>query len=195
MNLKEWIKTAEHPEIIRSGRRTLSLEIRSDGRLIVRAPYAASQTEIRRFVRNNHAWIIRKIDEIEKRMKQAEKAEPISAEECRELARQAVKELPPRLEAFAKVMGVSYGRVKIRNQKTRWGSCSVKGNLNFNCLLMLMPREIQDYVLVHELAHLREMNHSPRFWAIVEGVLPDYRERRKWLKQNGGVIMERMRNG
>ena len=81
---------------------------------------------------------------------------------------------------------MDYGRISVRQQKTRWGSCSVRGNLNFNWKLALMPEEILDYVVVHELAHRVEMNHSPRFWAVVETVLPDWRERRRWLKQHGG---------
>ena len=100
--------------------------------------------------------------------------------------------IPKRVEYFAPKIGVRYGRITIRNQKSRWGSCSSKGNLNFNCLLMLTPPEIIDYVVVHELCHRKEMNHSFQFWALVEKVLPDYRERRKWLDENGGVIIGRM---
>ena len=85
-------------------------------------------------------------------------------------------------------MGVSYGRISIRAAKTRWGSCSADGNLNFHWKLVLMPPEILDYVVVHELAHRREMNHSDRFWAQVERVLPDYRERRRWLKEHGREV-------
>lgn len=91
------------------------------------------------------------------------------------------------VEYFARQVGVDYGRITIRNQKTRWGSCSSKGNLNFNCLLMLAPAEILDYVVVHELCHRKEMNHSKAFWAEVEKVLPDYRESVKWLKEKGIV--------
>jgi len=87
---------------------------------------------------------------------------------------------------------VTYGRITIRNQKTRWGSCSSKGNLNFNCLLMLAPPEVLDYVVVHELCHRMEMNHSKRFWSLVETVLPDYREQEKWLKGEGAVLLRRM---
>ena len=83
--------------------------------------------------------------------------------------------------------------ITIRNQKTRWGSCSSKGNLNFNCLLMLTPPEVIDYVVVHELCHRKEMNHSGAFWAEVEKVLPDYKEQVKWLKENGGQIIGRMK--
>ncbi len=96
---------------------------------------------------------------------------------------------------FAPLVGVSYGRITIRNQRTRWGSCSGKGNLNFNCLLMLAPPEVLDYVVVHELCHRKEMNHSPRFWAEVARVLPDYQQRRRWLKEHGGALVQRMENG
>jgi predicted metal-dependent hydrolase len=87
---------------------------------------------------------------------------------------------------------VTYGRITVRNQRTRWGSCSSKGNLNFNCLLMLAPPDILDYVVVHELCHRKEMNHSPKFWAEVAKVIPDYKERQKWLRTEGSNIMRRM---
>ncbi len=105
------------------------------------------------------------------------------------LAEEALKIIPARVEYFAKVIGVTYGKITIRNQKTRWGSCSSKGNLNFNCLLMLAPPEVLDYVVVHELCHRKQMNHSKAFWLEVEKVLPDYKESRKWLKEDGSQMI------
>lgn len=101
----------------------------------------------------------------------------------------ALVDIPQRVRKYAPIVGVDYGRITIRMQKSRWGSCSSKGNLNFNCLLMAMPEEIRDYVVVHELCHRKQMNHSDKFWAEVEAVLPDYKEKRKWLRDNGEKIM------
>ena len=99
--------------------------------------------------------------------------------------KRAAEAIRARCSHYAPLMGVSYGTITSREQKTRWGSCSAKGNLNFNWKLVLMPPEILDYVVVHELAHRLQMNHSAAFWAEVGKILPDYRERRQWLKVNG----------
>ena len=90
------------------------------------------------------------------------------------------------------MVGVTYGGITIRNQRTRWGSCSSKGNLNFNCLLMLLPPEIIDYVVVHELCHRKEMNHSPKFWVQVERILPNYRILKQQLKDRGAPLIARL---
>lgn len=90
-----------------------------------------------------------------------------------------------RVDQYAKVMGVTYGRISIRSQKSRWGSCSSSGNLNFNWHLIMMPSKILDYVVIHELAHRIEMNHSKKFWEIVSKVCPEYKQRKLWLKENG----------
>lgn len=182
-------------ELIRSSRKTLAIEVRPDGTIRIRAPRFCTNAEIRRFLQKNRGWIAGKLEQAVRRQQRRDTPEgrPFTEQELRELADRAKRELPPRIRRFAKEMGVTYGRITIRCQKTRWGSCSVKGNLNFNCLLMLVPAEIQDYVLVHELAHRREMNHSPRFWRIVEEVLPDYRRRKQWLKREGAALIERLR--
>ncbi len=89
---------------------------------------------------------------------------------------------------YSRIMGVTYNRITVKEQKTRWGSCSSKHNLNFNWRLLLAPDEIQDYVIVHELAHLKEMNHSKNFYAVIESVLPDYKSRQLWLRKNGYLL-------
>lgn len=177
--------------IIRSDRKTLALQVLPDGQVVVRAPRAASGDAIQLFLRRNEGWI-------EKKLRQRQEAralsdgEPFTAEELRALAEQAARIIPERIAHFAPLVGVSYGRITIRSQHTRWGSCSSKGNLNFNCLLMRCPLEAVDYVVVHELCHRREMNHSARFWGLVERVLPDYRASRDWLKNEGQRLVERL---
>jgi len=180
--------------IKRSARRSLSLEIMPDGNLLARAPQRMPEREIWAFIREKEEWI--RIHRRQRMERQTEaQADPLTPDQIRELADVALRVLPERCRYFAGVMGVRYGRITIRNQKTRWGSCSSGGNLNFNCLLMLAPPEVRDYVVVHELAHLKEMNHSPRFWKEVEKVLPDYRQRLLWLKKNGPELIARMQEG
>ena len=168
-------------EIIRSSRKTLALEITRDGQLKVRAPYKVSRKEIQNFVQSKESWIFKHLKRIEET--KAEQPEPLSSEEIEKLVQKALQVLPEKVEHYARIIGVTYGRITIRNQKTRWGSCSSKGNLNFNCQLMRLPEELQDYVVVHELCHRKEMNHSSDFWKEVEYIMPDYQERRARLKQ------------
>ena len=160
----------------------------------VRAPRYATNREIERIVREKEPWIRKQLEKIagQKEMATEQQPEKLTEKDIRELADRALVYIPERVKYFAPQVGVSYGRITIRNQKTRWGSCSSKGNLNFNCLLMLMPAEIQDYVVVHELCHRLEMNHSKAFWGRVEEILPDYKARRKWLKDHGAEIMARI---
>lgn len=114
---------------------------------------------------------------------------PMTSDEIRRLAEKALIYIPERVRYYAPLVGVTYGRITIRNQRTRWGSCSSKGNLNFNCLLMLAPTKVIDSVVVHELCHLKEMNHSKRFYDEVLRVFPEYYMCHKWLKENGARIM------
>ena len=169
--------------IIRSNRKTLGLQVRTDGQVIVRAPVKLAEAEIQRFVTQHEDWIRKQQERIQKNRQEQPTAEKLTMQEIQQLADQALKVIPERVAYYAPKVGVTYGNITIRNQKSRWGSCSAKGNLNFNWKLALMPDEILDYVVVHELAHRMEMNHSDKFWKIVENVLPDYRERRKWLKE------------
>lgn len=184
----------EEVQIIRSSRKTLSLQIRPDGTVLVRAPLRLPEREIRRFLREKSGWIEKHLASVQQ-TKAAGECAPLTMDEIRALAQRAVEEIPPRVQFFAARMGVSFGRITIRNQLSRWGSCSSEGNLNFNCLLMLAPPEILDYVIVHELSHRIQMNHSPAFWAEVAKVLPDYKSREKWLKTEGKILLARMNSG
>lgn len=182
--------------VIRSSRKTSELSISGEKRQItVRVPLSFSDQDVEHFLKEHRSWIDRHVAAAEKRARQAEAVPPISMDEVRRLADQALEILPKKAAFYAKQIGVRYNRITIRNQKTRWGSCSAKGNLNFNCLLMKLPEEIQDYVVVHELCHRRQMNHSSAFWTEVEKILPDYRERRKWLRDHGGAYIEAMKRG
>lgn len=175
--------------IIRSGRRTLGLEIRG-GELIVRAPYTVPDRRIEQFVADHAKWIAKHLEESRR---ESSSAVPLTAGEIRELADRALKLIPERVEYYARIIGVSYGNITIRCQRTKWGSCTSRGNLNFNCLLMLTPPEVIDSIVVHELCHRREMNHSERFYAEVYKAYPEYDKWHGWLKQNGGAIMARVR--
>ena len=118
--------------------------------------------------------------------------EKLRPEELAALAQEARRVIPERVAVYAPLVGVSYGRITIRSQRTRWGSCSAKGNLNFNCLLMLSPPEVLDSIVVHELCHRKEMNHSCRFYAEVLRVFPDYWKCHAWLRENGSSLMRRL---
>ena len=177
-------------ELIRYNRKTIALQIKGDGRIIVRAPLRMAAKDIQRFVDSKAAWIEKYLSIIQQRQQPVGSA--FTLEQLHQLADAAKQDIPQRVARLAALVGVTYGRITIRAQKSRWGSCSGKGNLNFNCLLMLCPEEVRDYVVVHELCHRKELNHSPRFWAEVEKVLPGYRVQRKWLKDNGGTIIKRL---
>ena len=177
--------------VIRSNRKTVAIQVNSDLSVTVRAPRSASEKDIEEILKKKEAWISKHIEKIKKTKErlEAESTEKLTREKVIALAEEALKVIPERVEYFAKVIGVTYGKITIRNQKTRWGSCSSKGNLNFNCLLMLAPPEVLDYVVVHELCHRKQMNHSKAFWLEVEKVLPDYKEVRKWLKEEGSQMI------
>ena len=130
--------------VIRSNRKTLAIRVIGPDALEVRAPQRLTQKQIEDYLRQNTAWIEKHLALYQKRQAEKERLAPFTDQEIRELGRQALEQLPPRVKHFADWMGVSYGRITIRNQKTRWGSCSSKGNLNFNCLLMLCPPDVRD---------------------------------------------------
>ncbi len=179
-------------EVIRSKRKSLGLEVKPDGRVIVRAPRWVPDLALRQFVQRNRDWILARQRQAQRWQQEHPRPEALSEEELAQLVKQARRRFGERAAYFAPRVGVDYARIAIRKQRSKWGSCSSKGNLNFNCLLMLAPEEVLDYVVVHELCHRLEMNHSPRFWAQVKRVLPDYEQSRRWLRQNGAELMARL---
>ena len=174
-------------QIVKSDRKTIAIQIKPDGQVVVRCPKRMRIEEAKRFVESKADWIEK---HLAKRPPQdVVKYTPKEIEQLREQARKRVTE---RVRYFAPIIGVSYGQIAIRTQHTRWGSCSSKGNLNFNCLLASVPSEVLDYVVVHELCHRKELNHSESFWREVEKIIPDFKVRRKWLRDNGNILIERL---
>lgn len=177
--------------IVRSSRKTVAIQVKPDG-VVVRAPYRVSEKEIQSIVESKREWILKHMSLLENRLEEQASVTPFTADEIYALADQALKIIPEKVRHYATLIGVDYGRITIRNQKSRWGSCSDKGNLNFNCLLMLCPDEVIDSVVVHELCHRKHMDHSPAFYAEIDKVFPDYGRCHKWLKENGGAILRRL---
>lgn len=169
--------------VIASSRKSVSIEVRSDLTVWLRIPIWMKRQEAEAILQKKQNWIKTHLEEMEARHGDREAATALSDRKIKELTEEAKKVIPLRVAYFAEKMAVTYGRITIRNQKTRWGSCSSKGNLNFNCQLMLMPDEVIDYVVVHELCHRVHMNHSGEFWKLVKQVMPDYEERRRLLRE------------
>ncbi len=203
-------------ELIRSKRKTISIEITPECRVVVRAPKWAAKAEIQEFVMSKEKWIRKHLSEMARRHAELEESRAkkgiLTDAEIRNLSKLAKVDLTERVNYWSPIVlnpdgeQISFfdflgqvgrktpavSRVTIRHQKTRWGSCSRKGNLNFNCLLMLAPEEVRDYVVVHELCHLLHMDHSLEFWEEVERVLPEYRASYNWLKEKGSLLMARL---
>jgi predicted metal-dependent hydrolase len=213
---------------IRSSRRTVGLQIASDGRLIVRAPMQASLKDIQSFILEKRDWIIKTQGRVRKQVqvmkvrefREGEQfpylgrnfelhlvdngASPLQFDNAFYLSSRLQKQakdkfidwyrarslnvISSRVEMLAAKHSLQYGRIRISNAHRRWGSCSAKGNLNFNWRLIMAPIIVIDYVIIHELAHLIERNHSARFWKRVETMMPDYKTHRKWLRENGKVL-------
>lgn len=215
-------------QIISSKRKTMAIQIKDEGAVIVRTPLSCKPDRVLEFVKAHEVWIYNHyLHQCEKNKNRKEfvwedgagiliggmpvcmnirsgtepgklsvalrdnmlviTGEAVSSDMIKEAVHQwfmhiARQKFPVRTKYWAKIIGVDYGRITIRGQKTRWGSCSGKGNLNFNWKLLMLPEELMDYVIVHELAHRIEMNHSYRFWEIVETILPDYKGLRRKLK-------------
>lgn len=167
--------------MIRSRRRTVALVINEEAKLIVRAPLRLPEREIFAFIDRQRSWIERKQAEL------AARPQPriLTAQERAEARQQAEVKLRERCRYFTELTGLRPKSVRITSAIRRWGSCGAKGTINFSWRLALVPEAVADYVVVHELVHLVEPNHSRSFWAKVRQVMPDFRARRRWLRENG----------
>ncbi len=164
--------------VIRSARRTMALEITRDVKVLVRAPYHVSQAQIDRFVREHSDWIRTHLARQQQRQRP-----PLSEAQIAALRQRAKEILPEKVARYAAMIGVNPTGVKITSAKTRFGSCSGKNSLCFSLYLMQYPEEAIDYVVVHELCHIRHHDHSPAFYAEVATYMPDYKRRQAMLKR------------
>ena len=178
--------------VIRSRRKTVSLEIKPH-EVLVRAPIGMSDFEIQKLLDRKQTWIRTHQRIVREREQQLAQTVELSENEIQLLTERAKSFIPQRVQLYAEKIGVKYGKITIRCQKTRWGSCSSKGNLNFNCILMLFPEEIIDSVIVHELCHRKHMNHSAALYSEVRKVFPNYDVCHLWLKQNGSKYLFQMK--
>ena len=154
-------------ELIRSSRRTLALEITRDGRVVVRAPMGASRAQVEEFVSRHGAWIDKHL----------------AIQQKRRVAHRAREQLPEKAARYGALMGLTPAGITITGAEHRFGSCSGKNRICFSWRLMGYPEEAIDYVVVHELAHIRHKDHSKAFYSLVEQYLPDWRERRALLRE------------
>lgn len=164
----------------RRGTRRVRLVVGRDGSVVLTLPRTVSLSKGQQFLESKEEWVVAMKKKQEKHPKRL--LDQGSAEEY-QLTKEAARLcITKRVAHFQNIYQVSYRSLSIRNQKTRFGSCSSKGQLSFNYRLIYLPEHLRDYVVVHELCHLRELNHSPRFWALVSETIPDYQERKRHLK-------------
>ncbi len=175
------MKTPFEYKVIRSNRRTLALEVKKDLSVIVRAPLFLSDREIAAFAEKNGQWIF---SAVEKQKARAARDKTYSEDDIKRLRALAKEVLPQKTAAYAEIMGVKPTAVHITSAKTRYGSCSGKNSINYSLYLMEKSDRCIDYVVVHELAHIIYHNHKKEFYALIESVLPDYKERIKELKNS-----------
>ena len=199
------MKTPIQYNLIRSKRKTISVEISESGDVQVRAPRWSPKWEIDAFLLSHEEWI--RDQQAKMAINYIENAwtPKLTDEEIKSLKASARADILSRIEKWAPIVAPDSAwapkqlsfldkvpRLTIGKQKTLWGSCTPEGNLSFNCLLMLAPEDVRDYVVVHELCHLTHLDHSRAFWRAVERALPDYRVQKKWLKENGRTLLARL---
>ncbi|MDA1354458.1 MAG: SprT family zinc-dependent metalloprotease [bacterium] len=171
--------------LVRSKRRTIGIEIRPDGQVLVRAPKRAAVRLIESFIARKQQWIQTHVARIQDRdtINIDHLFTPMSRDEIR-------RKITDRVDIYATTYHFTYTKVRISNAKTRWGSCSSSGTIAINWRLAFCPTHVMDYVIVHELAHTEQMNHGPKFWAIVARICPDYKRAKAWLKDHQRALSE-----
>lgn len=168
-------------QLIQTNRKTIAITIKDDGTILVKAPNSVPKNKIDEIVKNKSNWITTRLEQ--------QKNRPTFTPEEITLYRKKAKTLfTERLHLYEPQIGVQANTIRIKDQKTRWGSCSSKGNINLNWRLILAPQEVMDYVIIHELCHLKEMNHSKAFWDLVQTHCPDYKKHQQWLKKNAAKL-------
>jgi len=177
--------------IKKSCRRSISVKVSSDETVLVKAPIGTSTRTVEEFLLSKKEWITSQLQKVAQENKKVRELGIYTPEQLKQIHKKAKELIPQRVDYYAKLGNISYNQIFIRLQKTRWGSCSVDGNLNFNCLLVLMPLEVLDSVVVHELCHRHHMDHSKAFYNEVLSLYPEYKKWNKWLKQNGSVYLLR----
>lgn len=200
---KEYTYTLQYPALKSflsctvhfSDRKSISIQIKEDASIHARAPYYMNLRQVEAFIEEKKDWILENYIKMAERKKDTD-AVLTPAQEKQVLLLQkrfynaAKAYFPQRCAQLQKLTGGYYTNISIRNQKTRWGSCSQTGTLCFNYRLMMAPPAVIDYVIVHELCHLTYMNHSKAFWGKVQSILPDYTKSRQWLKEHGHELTE-----
>ena len=166
-------------KIIYSKRKTLSICVK-EGEIIVRAPFGASEKRISDFVNSEKEWIL---NALKRQKERNEKYVGLSEKEISDLKNSAKKYFKDKTAYFASIMNLKYSRITITSAKTRFGSCSSRGNISYSWRLMLYPEAAREYVVVHELCHLVHMNHSKSFYKLLESYMPNYKELKKLLKE------------
>ena len=166
--------------IIRSRRRSISIEVNAELEVIVRAPYLAPKSAIEKFVLSKEEWIKKAMEKMKGKAKNSPKL--LSDEQIAVLKEKAKLEIPKRVEYFSEITGLKPSAIKITSAKTRFGSCSSKNSLCFSLFLMRYPSECIDYVVLHELCHIKHKNHSKQFYVLIHKYMPDYKIREKKLK-------------
>ena len=166
-------------EVKKSFRKTIALTVKN-WVVIVKAPYFFTKKSLNLFIDKHIDWINKRLEDETKSI--------IDQSKIDEYKEKAKEYIPIRTEEIAENSWLRFNAIKITSAKTRWGSCTSKKNLNFSYRLILCPEKVIDYVISHELAHLTHMNHSKDFWWEVERIMPDYKEHKKWLRDNASIF-------